>query len=115
VPAHGRSVGAVLRLTVRGELLKENQNLVILQLRLDTLMGYCGHHRAALDAVIFDDAAGVLLRRFTGILIGDGVKCFLVKQVLGGGEKRSEADAQAQKDFHADESTGKDWFRKLAL
>jgi hypothetical protein len=31
----------------------------------------------------------------------------LIDQVLGGGEKRGEAEAQAQKDFHADESTGK--------
>jgi len=62
--------------------------------------------------VIFDDAAGVLLRRLTGIFIGDGVKNFLFNQMLGGSEKRSEAETQAQKDFHADESTGNRVFGK---
>jgi hypothetical protein len=88
-------------------LLKENQNLVILQLRLDNLMGDGGHHRAALDAVIFDDAPCIFLRGITGIFIGDGVKDFLLNKMLGGREQRGKADEQVQKDFHADESTGK--------
>jgi len=36
----------------------------------------------------------------------------LIDQVLGGCEKRGEAETQAQKDFHADESTGKGRFGK---
>ena len=85
----------------------ESQSLVIFRRVWTTSFGDCAHHRAALDAVIFDDAPGVFLRRFAGIFIGDRVKCFLVNQMLGGGEERSETEAQAQKDFHADESTGK--------
>jgi hypothetical protein len=62
--------------------------------------------------MIFDDASGVLLRGFAGIFIGDGIKDSLFDQVLGGSEKRSEAETQAQKDFHADESTGNRVFGK---
>ena len=51
------------------------------------LFGHGGHHGAALDAVVLDDAPGIFLRRFAGIFIGDGVKCFLVNQVLGGSEQ----------------------------
>jgi hypothetical protein len=53
--------------------------------------------------VIFDDAAGVLLRGFAGILGGDGVKNFLFDQMLGRSAHGHETDADAQKDFHRDE------------
>ena len=112
VPAHGRNVSSVVRLAVRRELLDLGFEACGLQARQNYLLGDGAHHRAALDAVVLDDAPGIFLRRFAGIFIGDGVKCFLVDQVLGGGEKRGEAEAQAQKDFHADESTGKRWFGK---
>ena len=76
--------------------------LVILQVRhRQPHSATAAHHRAALDAVIFDDASGVFLRRFTGIFVGDSVKNFLFDQMLGGGQQRGEAEAQAQKDFHA--------------
>jgi hypothetical protein len=56
--------------------------------------------------MVFHDSAGVLLRAFTGVFGGDGVKRFLVNQMLGGSRERGETEAETQKSFHADESTG---------
>jgi hypothetical protein len=68
--------------------------------------------------MVFHDPAGIFLRPFAGVFGGDGVKCFLVNQMLGGSRERGEADAEAQKDFHADEGTGNgrfgEWFARLA-
>jgi hypothetical protein len=80
------------------------------QARQDDLIGHGGHHGAALNAMVFDDAAGIFLRGFTGVFGGDGAKGFLVDEMLGRGGDRGEAYAEAQKDFHADESTGNEWF-----
>jgi hypothetical protein len=60
--------------------------------------------------MVFHDPAGVFLRAFTGVFSGDGVKRFLFNQMLGGSRERGKADAEAQKDFHADESTGNGLF-----
>jgi hypothetical protein len=43
--------------------------------------------------MVFHDPPGIFLRAFTGVFGGDGVKCFLIDQMLGGSGERGEADA----------------------
>ena len=86
VPAHGRNVSAVASLAVRRELLDLGFETCGFEARQNHLLGDSGHHGAALNAVVLNDAPGVLLRGFTGVFIGDSVKDFLLDQMLGGGE-----------------------------
>ena len=51
-----------------------------------------GHHLAALDAVIFDDAPIELLRALAGELARDGVEGFLIDDVAGGRERQREGE-----------------------
>jgi len=63
--------------------------------------------------MVFNDPARVLLSRLAGVFSGDGVKRLLFDEMLSGGKQSGEAEAEAQKYFHADEGTGNEWLREL--
>ena len=66
-----------------------------MQLLEHHLLGHRVHHRAALDAVEFDDAAEILLGSLPGVLGGDGLERAGVEQVSGSrGGKQEQGEGE---------------------